>query len=195
MVYKDLIVAVDCDGVLLDNGKEWLAYLMSHYKTKIPNQWLPHETLLPYNLTELFELPDGVSGFEWWHQSDLYDTLYPRKDALEFIPKLKERQIKIVFVSHCIGNHHNSKWRWLNGWFPDNDGIIFTDRKDLVKCDVIVDDTFKVLNTIDSQTTKIKFRMDYTEDVSKETDCIVVYNWEQTYDSIVKLDNLRRILR
>lgn len=177
------IIAIDVDGVVIDTCMMWKKYLLGTYKLKYPAEWLSKEPL-PYNLTELFHIPEGEDGYDWWYSYDLYDNLAPRKDALEWISKLKEDGYTIIFVSFVIGYHHYSKEQFINKWFPYNDGTVLTKNKKFVKCDYLIDDCYKNLNEMDDQVSCIKFRMDWRESVSPIKHFPIVYNWEDTYKFI-----------
>jgi 5'(3')-deoxyribonucleotidase len=183
-------ILIDCDGVLIDSGKLWLRYLMNHYQLKEGFfGCLP--TPLPYNLTELFIFADEDNerylgdGFEYWNNFQLYDNITPRADAISVIPKLKELGYEVVFCSRVIGNHGMSKEKFLNKWFPNNDGIVFTKDKHLVKCDVFIDDSVVNLNNMYHNNPEVdcyKFRLDYKEPEDPIRDFKVVYNWYTIYD-------------
>lgn len=194
VVSYDRVVAVDVDGVVIDTCQMWLKYLLGTYRLKDPYGYISKETL-PYDLTKLFNIPEGQDGFDWWHQFDLYDNLAPRKDAIEYVAKLHEEGFKIIFVSTVIGYHHSSKVNFLEKWFPYNDGIILTHEKQYIQCNYLVDDCYKNLNKMDSKVYSIKFRSDFKEEVQPKTNFPVAYNWEQVYNEIVKVDKLRRVLR
>ena len=182
-------IVIDVDGVILDSGKQWLRYLMAHYQLK--KGFFGHlPDPLPYNLTELFIFAEEGNeyyqgdGFEYWNNYCLYDNLLPREDTLAYIPLIQKLGYEIVFCSRVIGNHGMSKEKFLNKWFPNNDGIVFTESKHLLQCDVFVDDSVTNLNkmiSVNPETTCYKFRQDYYEDVEPTQPFKIVWGWEDIY--------------
>lgn len=177
------VIAVDVDGVIVDSPQLWFKYLLRNYRLKYHTDWFGKDTL-PYDLTKLFVIPKGDSGYEWWQSSDLYDYMGARADAKDWIRKLKDDGHKIIFVSHAIGNHHSSKENFIKKWFPYNDGVILTSNKEYVDCDYLIDDCYKNLNVMNSKVKCIKFRLDWKEEEEPNNKFPVAYNWECVYNFI-----------
>jgi 5'(3')-deoxyribonucleotidase len=183
-------ILVDVDVTICDSDRWWYQWLLSRYPLKAS---VLGEEKLPYNLSTLFDLPEGDTGLEFWEDVHLYDDKQPRKDARKYIKRLAEEGNEIMFVSHVSYGHHTaSKIRFLSGWFPYNIGMVFTYQKYLIQGHVLVDDsaaqckTYKMFNP-NSQV--IKYRDDYIESTVIEiTDHISTkYSWEDIYKSITEL--------
>lgn len=180
---ENKIIAIDIDGVIVNTCDMWKEYLLGSYKLKNPDYCISKDPL-PYKLTELFEIPEYHDPCDWWYKKDLYDNLSPSEDSLKWISKLKEDGCEIVFVSLVIGDHHASKERFINKWFPYNDAVILTKTKKYTLCDYFVDDCYKNLNPMKDNVSCIKFRMDYQEEVLPVKNFPIVNNWEECYELI-----------
>jgi len=185
------LMAVDCDGVLLPTSKYWWRYLMSHSALKHEYRFtLP--TPMPYNLSELFILGEGDTGFEFFNHFQLYDNLEPREDAVFWLEVLN-KYYDIVVVSKCMGNHHQSKVKWIEKYFPYVKGIYCTTTtKAHVLCDVFVDDSVANLNQMCStgrETTLVRFRADYYEPIDPLEHFHICYNWEDVYNYLMRIND------
>ena len=76
------VLGVDVDITVVDTGKVWLEWLEQKCG-KLP-KGLPD--VLPYNLSELWGIPD--SGMDFWRQRNLYDGLTPREHAVSTLEVL-----------------------------------------------------------------------------------------------------------
>jgi 5'(3')-deoxyribonucleotidase len=181
-------IAVDVDGVVIDIGPHWLKYLSSSYWRKDDSYNIRIGESLPYNLTELFNVRNSSwnNGFEWWDNFELYDILAPRIDAVQYLPAIRKLGYEIVFVSKVIGNHGASKERFIKRWFPDHHAIVFTESKQYCKCDMLIDDSFKNLNSMPKEVECLKFRMDYKEKELPTRDYTLVSGWEEINNILLK---------
>ena len=176
------IIGIDCDETIVHLSSLWWSYLLANYTLK--NEWVYKAldgTTRPYNLTEMFNIPEDSDPFEFWYATDLYDDMIPRPDTLEFIPRIRQLGFKVVFISQTMGLHGQSKTNFINKWF-DNDGIIFTKDKHYVKCDVMIDDNPEVLDKFEGDTILIKFRNDYEFKSKCTKPHIVCYDWKSIYN-------------
>lgn len=180
------VIAIDVDCTICETGEWWYSYLLGHYTLNSVGVGIVRSKgIKPYNLTNMFDL-DEDDFLRYFRNPNLYDDKTPRKDALEWIPKLRELGHKVVFVSRIVAEHAKSKTDFLNKWF-EHDGIIFTATKQYVKADVMVDDCYEVLNTLDDNVLPIKFRLDYNERVSPNKSYLTLFNWEHVYNHIREL--------
>lgn len=129
-------VAVDCDEVLVNSGEYWFRYLARKFSY---NNVLYDPKNKPYNLTEMFDTPEDYNTHEFWEKSGIYDNMEPNKDAVSCVEELSEH-FDIICVSKIMGNHAESKRRFIQKHFPAIYSIIFTEDKHLVKFDYLLDD-------------------------------------------------------
>lgn len=184
------ILAVDIDEPVVSTGSMWMRYLMSHFTLK-PEYRLLLPSPLPYNLTDLFILPEDCNKFEYFDYYALYDNAEPREDILEVLPKLA-KSWDIIFVSRIMGNHFCSKVRLVDKYFPFHKGVYGTTKtKSHIKCGIFVDDCISNLNEMwqrNPDTKCIRFRSDYVEDnVNPLATYPIYYNWYQIEDYLGKM--------
>ena len=134
-----MILLFDVDGTVVNTPEIWLNWISSKTQYKFPIQKM--------NYYESFEeqiktISTNLDLYDFWRQSDLYDNLVPYKKAVSAYEDYKSRDNKIVFVSHSniFPEHMRSKKAFLRKYFPNHDGFISTDKKEMVRGDVLVDD-------------------------------------------------------
>lgn len=135
-------IAVDVDLTIVDTGAAWLEYL----RNKTGRHIQVPDRNIPYNFGELAPELSSEEVMGFWHCENLYDNLEPIHGAVEAIEKLHDKGHEIIFVSHVIGNHYESKRLFLNRFFPFHKGFVATEAKHLVKMDVLIDDRNSNLN-------------------------------------------------
>ena len=176
------ILAIDVDEPIVQTGKMWERWLNSHYTMRKEYKLLQPDPK-PYNLSEMFIIPEHETGFEYFDYFTLYDNVSPREDALEYLPILI-KHFDIIFVSKIMGNHYCSKLRMLDKYFPYHKGFYGCSKTKVnIKCDILVDDCFSNLNDMyekhGNDVTLLKFRADYNERVEPLKHYRHVYSWEQ----------------
>ena len=134
-----MILLFDVDGTVVNTPEIWLNWISSKTQYNFPIQKM--------NYYESFDeqiktISTHLDLYDFWRQSDLYDNLVPYKKAVSAYEDYKSRDNKIVFVSHSniFPQHIRSKKAFLRKYFPDHDGFISTDKKEMVRGDVLVDD-------------------------------------------------------
>lgn len=150
------VLGVDVDITVVDTGKVWLERLEQKCG-KLP-RGLPE--VLPYNLGELWGIPD--SGMDFWRQRNLYDGLTPREHAVSTLEMLSEYW-DIVFVSSIKGDHHKSKVEFLKKHFPFMSGFIATKEKQYSRVDMMIDDRIDILNRMPRDCGVMLFESPYTQ--------------------------------
>lgn len=135
---KKLTICIDMDDTieyLLPAWLEWIAN-QHHFKVK-------PEAIKSWDITEYFphltvdQICYPLSIPEFW------DTVKPMKDAIEIIPRLINKGHKVYICTST--NYKNAKEKFdrcLFKYFPfiDKHNIITCYRKQMVKCDILIDD-------------------------------------------------------
>lgn len=128
----------------------------------------------------------GIDGLDFFRSADLYDTIPTIPYSKQVIRQLKGEGYEIVFISALKGNHHKSKYRFLERNFPV-DGFIGTKEKQYIACDIFIDDRNKLLNT-SKASVKIKFETLYTQDEPLQEGIETFNNWLDIYQYIKNLE-------
>lgn len=134
-------IGIDIDLTVVDTGVEWLKFLEKKSGRQVQ---MPKDA--PYNIGHLFPEVSNEDSMSFWNCERLYDEMNPIEGSKGAIARLHEDGHEIIFVSHVIGNHLESKRRFVNFHFPYNIGFIATREKQLVNIDVMIDDRINILN-------------------------------------------------
>jgi 5'(3')-deoxyribonucleotidase len=127
------ILAVDVDLTVVDTvtpWKQWYTKLTGHDLGEISSENNDLENMMKRHADPLV----------FWKDPKLYDELPPIPEAVEYLGKLNELGIDIIFVSACFPEHEQSKRMFVDRSFPYNKGFISTADKSYVRCDYFVDD-------------------------------------------------------
>jgi 5'(3')-deoxyribonucleotidase len=140
---KEFVIAVDVDVTICPTDLEWLSWLekvcQSYYK-------VPTKGPINYDLTTYFKQElayQGLTGFEFWKQENLYDKLYPVEGSVDALQALYDAGATLVAVSAHMGSHAASKRDWVYRHYPFVKDVILVDNassKKYVRCDVIIED-------------------------------------------------------
>ena len=134
-----MILLFDVDGTVVNTPELWLNWISSKTQYKFPIEKMKYYESFD---EQIKTISTNLDLYDFWRQSDLYDNLVPYKKAVFAYEDYKSRDNKIVFVSHSniFPEHIRSKKAFLRKYFPDHDGFISTDKKEMVRGDVLVDD-------------------------------------------------------
>lgn len=170
-------IGVDVDNCVVDMIPLWLNWLN---KLTGLDRTL-HDVGYDYSLGELYreELePLGVCPMDFWRYEGIYDTSDPISDSVRVLEYLAEEEgHEVIFISKVMGNHGESKKRFLNAHFPFHSGIVFTENKGLVNVDVMIDDRNAFLNQFNDNVKKILFWSPYTQCEEIDELTIKANNW------------------
>lgn len=133
-------IGIDLDSTLNDLDTEWAQWIT---KTLDPSFRLEHWTDWDfYNFT-----PAGEKVFEYLDLPGTFRGLPTKEGAIEAVTELAAQGHELFVITACFpspqtGNIISDKLDWLQEHFPmiDKKHIFFTNRKDLVDVDVLIDD-------------------------------------------------------
>lgn len=134
-----MILLFDVDGTVVNTPELWLNWISSKTKNKFSRNNMKYYESFEEQFSKI---NTTIDLYDFWRQSDLYDNLTPYKQSVLFYKELKKGKHQVLFVSHSniFPEHIRSKKAFLRKYFPDHDGFISTDKKEMVRGDVIVDD-------------------------------------------------------
>ena len=172
-------IGIDVDGTAVDTSSwYWFQYLQSRYSFK---EGFDQYSKIPYNVSEMFDIPEGCDPMAFWKDPNLYEGLLPIADSVDTLQKLKDEGHSIIFISQCKGWHHKSKYYFIEKWFPFKDAVVLTKEKWAVNVDVMVDDMYHVLDSMPENVLTIKFRED-TEQAPSKRKHMLAMNWQEVYN-------------
>lgn len=162
--FKKPVVAIDIDLTVVDTLTPWLIWLQRkglHFPSEAflcqqteNGNWLTHYDRMPefahINGFGNIEIGDLIkSHMEYWSNPKLYDFLKPIPSAVEKIHRMvKEIDAEIVWVSHCISGHKDSKVEFIKHYFPQDVfkwEFVDTRAKHRVNYDVLIDDNPSIM--------------------------------------------------
>lgn len=184
-------IAVDVDLTVVDLTKDWVAWLNGLTSRQETIESLGNSYSMGDAYKEDLKKFD-LCPMDFWRGGHIYDTALPIYGSAWALKSLSEDH-EIIFVSKTMGNHGESKKRFLNRFFPMHSGIVFTDRKNLVDCDIFIDDRAEFLNQMKPAVFKILYpsRLKQTEKV-ESLNCLRPTNWHDIYNAITELTVLRQ---
>ena len=145
------IIKIDIDGVLRDI----LTSMCELYNERF-DCTIQVDDVIEYDVDKTFvkcrEI-DGISAYEWFFERyggilNRYSSLM--KDALSAMELLREKGYYIIIVSYQKTiNQKRDTIEWLAAKSIYYDSLCFTDRKNLIHGDIIVDDNIAFLDMCD----------------------------------------------
>lgn len=160
-------IMIDLDDTLVSGGYIDIVneYLNEDYKEEDVTEYQV-ETLLPDGITE-----DYVN---YYYEKDVYSYTKLYKDAKEVLEKLNKKYDICICSAYVFKEgleksyiHLANKYKYLQKEFPflKADNYIFTSRKDLVKCDIKIDDR---IDNLKGDCEKILFTARHNKNITEE---------------------------
>ena len=194
-----MLILCDMDGVLVDLMAGWL-----HAYNRDYNDTLGKDKILSWELHHYVKPECGQKIYNYLSQPNFFFGLAPLPGALEGLTKLKEAGHDIVICTAPGGAESaTDKIYWLQKYLPwiNIKDVIIAHRKDLVKADILIDDSpinlvsyrdafpRAVTITFDypyNQKTVVDFRAHNTPSGEMGWESVVGYvkNLQRYYDSI-----------
>lgn len=143
------IIGVDVDLTVVRSDYGWFDWCnkLSAHK-HYAQDFIDSGKLIPYNFCSLYPDLEVSQVLDYWRQRDIYDNLSPISGSVEALSYLSKRH-EIVFVSTIKGDHHKSKYQFVDRNYPFMDGFIATKEKKYARVDVMIDDRLDVLHKVD----------------------------------------------
>lgn len=182
-------IAIDMDDVICDGGYLSLInkFLNTNYTVKDING---------YYMQDLVPREKFKQWNEFFKNQNLYDYVEFLPDAYNVIKELNKYYEIYVLTAYVLkdipefsGKFLEQKYNWLykNLPFLDPNKYIFTTNKDIIKCDIKIDDKISNLNGIVE--TKILFSAYHNQNVKKEEleeqEIIWVNNWKEIKNILI----------
>lgn len=185
------ILLVDVDLTVEQTvGERWSQWLMELYGSSYD----PHKDScinygdIEYNLSNYYT-DDAIflikDPFDFWRQEDLYDHSVPAEGSVEVLEEMKANGFDIVFVSTLKGNHHRSKYYFLNQHFGHiMDGFLGTHEKHYVRGGAIIDDRMDHLNSMEKSVKTVLMESPYRQKELANRE-VLVYNWNMGAKALI----------
>ena len=179
---NNLTIAVDCDITLVHSDLHWLEWLQN-----VTGTHLYLSGRLDYDLTKYFkdELTyQGLTGYEFWNSTSLYDNMEPVEGSVEALQHLKDLGYTLVCLSRTMGHHSHSKRNFIEKYFPMFDATYLCgkDQKHFFKCDYIIEDRIPELKHFTKDTKGIILNNRYLEPCSVGCSYFIAEDWSEVVD-------------
>jgi len=167
-----MILAVDIDAVLNDLVEKWLLWINHKY-----NYYTQYHELKYYSMLKNFPTLTEEQIFEPFSSDDFLDSIEPTEGSRECLRYLNT-QHDVYIVSATRPEHIKQKVEWLHRYFPyiPDRRMIFAQNKEMIKCDILIDDCSDNLIRDDCYT--IQYEQPWNTQNRKWGDC-VCSNWSE----------------
>ncbi len=190
------IIKIDIDGVLRDMLSEMCYIYNRAYNTDIqPNDVKEYD--VDKTFTKCKEI-DNISAKYLFFDEYAYELCsYPKAihKARESMDLLHKLGYYIIIVSYQKGySNKRDTLSWLDKHDIYYNSICFTDRKDLVHGNIIVDDNPEFLDMCDDNEEKILIDAPYNKNIDKYQRFNSLYEYAcylETQERIKSIDNLK----
>lgn len=180
------IIAVDMDDVCVNLLQSWLIYLNNKYGTNVQ-----YEDITDWDMRKFFPELSAEQIFEPLHEKELWRTVTPRPDAMNYLKLLHKEGFKILIVT--ASHHKNICTKLEVALFPYFDFLTYKDivmcqYKDLIKCDYIVDDNPENLRNSDA----VRFLMSAPHNKKLYEAGVYTHkvdNWSEIYKLIHRMED------
>lgn len=132
-----MIIAVDLDNTLNDFASAWLRMINKQYGISVK-----YRSLTNYNMEKNFPMLKKDQVNEILGSSRFWNAeMKPQPDSVSVMKYLSIYH-EVYIVTARPYTHHRDAIMWLKLWFPfiPEHHIIFAQNKEMVKCDVLIDD-------------------------------------------------------
>ncbi len=185
-------ILVDIDDTLINN--KWHLAINSFLGTNYKREEIKHYSIDKY----VTDNNERLRFFKTFSGDNFYDGCTVIKDAKRVLKKLNE-VYDVYICSACVmnigkglayANAYNAKFQILQKHFPfiSPEKFIFTNNKNIISADVIIDDS--LFNLHGNVPTKIMFGGFMNEDVSdselKKLNITKVYSWKEIEKILLK---------
>ena len=141
---KDKILLCDVDDVL----GSLVSPTLSIYN-KIYDDNLNTSDITEWDITKFVKPECGNKIYDIMANPAVYDLVVPIKGALEGVNFIRNKGIRVVFVTASFQSVTGQKFIWLadNGFEPTRENYVETFDKSLIIGDYIIDDNYKNIKT------------------------------------------------
>lgn len=178
-------ICIDMDDTIEDLLPTWIEWLSNQYHFPANKN-----EMKSWDILSMFPFLDGEQIYSPLFDQNFWKLVQPKEDAIEYIKKLIDdgHDIYICTASH-YGSVQHKFVEVLEKYFPfiDYKHIIVAYHKQMIKCDIMIDDGYH--NLIGGDYLKLLFDASYNRSFNeKEYNILRVHSWKEIYDTINTLD-------
>lgn len=176
-----MIILIDCDDTIWNLCDAWIKWLNCHYGTNVS-----YEDIKEWDMTKAFPTLSKSEIFSCLEDELFWLTVRPKRDAIEYIPKLQDLGHDIFFVTATSPHNLSYKAKMLEAWFPkiNINKLISTHYKQLIMGDLLIDDN---IDNFNDEIQGILFDANHNQNVKIDGERIKRFcNWEDIYSYILR---------
>ena len=134
---SELIVASDCDGVIINLTYPWLKWYNRDWKDN-----LKYKDLIDWDLDKLVKPECGKKIYDYLEYPGIYDEAPPIANSLNGIIHLREMGYRVIFVTSSTLGAAGRKYKWLkdNGFIDTPKDYVEATDKSLILANYLLDD-------------------------------------------------------
>lgn len=178
-------ICIDMDDTIENLLPAWINWLNDEH-----NLHTSISDVRGWDISELYPSLTAEEIFAPLYDKEFWATVSPKADAVKYIYKLIEDG-QDVYI--CTASHYATiKYKFeaiINKFFPSIDWnkFIVTSNKQMIKCDIMIDDGPQ--NLINGDYIRVLFDAPHNKDFDEKAyNMKRVHNWEEAYNLIVDLD-------
>lgn len=187
---KDFIICCDMDDTIEHLVAAWISWLNAKHNLDVK-----YDDIKDWNISLFYPTLTQSQVFEPLNQDDFWKTVQPMPDAIIYIKKLIDEGFSFYI---CTASHYNAlKTKMeevLFKYFPylNWKNVIVTQNKQLIKCDVLVDDgAHNILGDYIGLLKDAPYNKEFDEHAHLSV--MRVHDWEEIYNLIHQIYNLARV--
>lgn len=172
-----MIVAIDLDNTLNNFADFWRRRINQKY-----GYYVEQSELKNYDMAANFPTLDREQVEEFLNRYDIWRDLTPTNGAQEIVKALNMTdEVYIVTARHGLPQYYPT-FVWLRRYFPyiPEKHIIFAQNKELIRCDVLIDDC--PANLIRDDCVTLQYTQPWNSDRVWGT--AIVNDWVDVYQKI-----------
>lgn len=182
MEKNEFIICIDMDDTIENLCDAWVDYLNAKYGTTTK-----HSDLKEWDVSVAFPTIERKNIYAALHDTALWDTVKPKKDAQRYIKKLVEEGFSVYICTNTSYKIAGYKFdNVLFKYFPfiDRNHVIVTANKSLIKCDFLIDDYEENLRSKNARRT-ILFDTSHNRWFDAEANGMMrLGSWKRIYEEI-----------
>ena len=182
MKKENFTILVDMDDTIENLREAWVEALNNKYNLNVRVK-----DIIDWNIQTFFPTLTKAQIFEILDQPDFYKTIKPKKDAIKYLHLMHEEGFNLIL---CTASHYSIiKEKFENALFPyfpffDDDHIIITNNKTIIKANVLIDDG--VHNLLKGSYKKILYTTSANSRFNEEEKYKIIRasTWKQIYEIV-----------
>lgn len=188
MEKKDFIICVDMDDTIEDLTIAWVEWLNSKYTLSININ-----NIMEWDMTHNFPMLTAEEIYAPLTDKEFWKTVKAKKDAIYYLDKLNTEGYSIYICTNSFYKNLQNKFDSVlfnNFPFISPSQLIILKHKQMIKCDVLVDDYYN--NLIEADYNGILFTAPHNKNIDEDSliskyPIVRANNWEEVYNRITDL--------